>query len=100
MPQPEPYRTDNLWDEWYPESRLAALLAGEKVEANIGQVRGAWKRALEKEVRAGRLAKWRGFWFPTAGAPHGIGPLKTCYGKPELKTYFAEMAAGLARRAA
>lgn len=75
----------NIWDEWFPESRLAALLAGEDVEPDIGQVRGAWKRALNKEVRVGRLVKWRGYWYPVAGSQWGIGPLKTCYGTPEAR---------------
>jgi len=79
----------NLWSEWFPESALADVLAGDSVVANIGQVRGVWKAALEKEVRAGRLAKWRGYWFPTAGAPWGIGPLKTCYGLPHIAEQFA-----------
>ena len=83
----------NIWQEWFPENVLADLFAGRDVEANIGQVKGAWKKALEREVRAGRLVTWKGKWFPHAGAPYGIGPLKTCYGIPALRDYFAEMAA-------
>jgi len=70
----------NIFEEWFPEDRLAALLAGAEVEADIGQVKGVWKAALEREVRAGRLVKWRGKWFPVAGARYGLGPDKTCYG--------------------
>lgn len=75
----------NIWEEWFPETALRDVLAGDDVVANIGQVKGAWKRQLEKEVRAGRLVKWKGYWFPIAGASHGIGPLKTCYGTAEAR---------------
>lgn len=81
----------NIWDEWFPEDRLAALLAGRYVEPNIGQVRGAWKAALEKEVRAGRLVKWKGYWHPMPGAPWGIGSLKTCYGVQAIRDHFAKV---------
>ena len=50
------------------------------VIVNIGQIDAATQRKLEKMVRAGTVKKWRGHWFPIAGAPCGIGPLKTCYG--------------------
>lgn len=83
------FNHSNIWQDWFPESALADVLSGADVVANIGQVKGAWKRQLEKEVRAGRLAKWRGKWFPVAGASFGIGPDKTCYGRPELRDYFA-----------
>ena len=79
------FTSANIWDEWFPETALANVLAGRKVVANIGQVRGAWKRQLEREVRAGRLVKWRGKWFPVAGAKGAIGPDKTCYGTAELR---------------
>ena len=75
----------NIWTEWFPETALCAVLAGEDVIPDIGQVKGVWKKALEHEVKAGRLTKWRGHWFPVAGASHGIGPLKTCYGTPEAR---------------
>lgn len=87
------YTNANLWTEWFPEQALREVLAGERVVPDIGQVKGAWKAALEKEVRAGRLAKWRGYWHPHAGAPWGIGPLKTCYGRPEIAAHFAACAA-------
>lgn len=70
----------NIWQDWFPESALADVLAGLDVIADIGQVKGVFKKALEKEVRAGRLTKWRGKWFPLAGAAFGLGPDKTCYG--------------------
>jgi hypothetical protein len=82
-----------------PESALAAVLSGEVV-ADIGQVNGLWKKMLDHEVRAGRLVTWRGKWFPIAGAAHGIGPDKTCYGTPaardalrSLPAFDAEVAA-------
>lgn len=57
-------------------------LAGEVI-VNIGQVDAETQRALDKLVRAGTLAKWRGHWYPTAGANFGIGPLKSCWGLPD-----------------
>lgn len=90
----------NIWTEWFPEDVFAAVLAGDKIIADIGQVNGLWKTALEREVRAGRLAKWRGKWFPQAGAPYGIGPDKTCYGTPENRDRFAAMRACLAKQEA
>jgi hypothetical protein len=61
-------------------------LAETRVVVNIGQIDKPTKSALEREVRAGRLAKWRGYWFPVAGADYGIGPLKTCYGPTSVIT--------------
>ncbi|MBT1154325.1 hypothetical protein J1C56_01835 [Aminobacter anthyllidis] len=78
----------NIWTEWFPESELHAVLAGEVVIPNIGQVKGVWKKALQREVKAGRLVTWKGYWFPVAGAQHGIGPLKTCYGTAEARAVF------------
>ena len=83
------YTSANIWQDWFPEEALADLLAGRAVETNIGQVKGAWKRALAHEVKAGRLVTWQGHWYPVPGAPWGLGPLKTCYGTPEIAAYFA-----------
>lgn len=91
------YTNQNMFDEWFPEEALADVLAGRDVEVNIGQVRGAWKRQLEKEVCAGRLVKWKGHWYPTPGAPCGIGPLKTCYGLPEIRDHYASFKAPTGR---
>ena len=77
-----------IWADWFPEKALADVLAGNDVVANIGQVKGLWKCALEREVKAGRLVKWRGKWFPTAGAPYGLGPDKTCYGTIERRDFY------------
>lgn len=79
------YTSANIWDEWFPETTFADVLAGREVIANCGQVRGVWKRTLEREIRKGRLVKWRGRWFPIAGAPFGLGPLKVCYGTAEAR---------------
>lgn len=87
------FTSANIWDEWFPEGALADVLSGRDVVADIGQVKGVWRNALKKEVRAGRLATWRGKWFPLAGAPGGLGPDKTCYGTPEMRDYFASMKA-------
>lgn len=61
---------------------LNEVMAG-KVIVQIGQVDDATVRALDKLVRAGKLAKWRGYWYPSAGSNFGIGPLKPCWGLPE-----------------
>jgi hypothetical protein len=65
-------------DALTPEQLVAE--ASTKVIPMIGQVSDLQRRALDKAVRAGIIAKWRGYWFPIAGASWGIGPLKTCYG--------------------
>lgn len=67
---------------------VSEALAGHVV-VNIGQVTPEDRKALDREVRAGRLCRWRGRWFPTAGAPWGIGPLKTCWGTPAWRDLFA-----------
>lgn len=56
-------------------------LAG-RIICNIGQVGPQAARQLDKLVKAGKLAKWRGYWYPSAGSNFGIGPLKTCWGLP------------------
>ena len=43
------------------------------------------RRELDREVRAGRLDRWRGYWAPVAGASMGLGPLKTCWGLPSVR---------------
>ena len=88
----------NIWQDWFPESALADVLAGRDVVADIGQVKGAWRRQLEKEIRAGRLTKWKGHWYPNAGSPWGMGPLKTCYGIPEIAEHFAALRASFEKQ--
>lgn len=61
-------------DEW-----IAIARTGEVV-VNIGQIDKSTARALNKLVATGELLKWRGKWFPVAGAAFGIGPDKTCWG--------------------
>lgn len=73
-------------------NRVADALSG-MVIVNIGQVSPAEQSALNKAVRAGKLAKWRGHWHPVAGAPFGIGPLKTCWGLPAIAEHFASFRA-------
>lgn len=87
----EDFDYTNIWDKCFPEEALADLLAGRDVVPDIGQVKGVFKQALKKEIKAGRLVTWKGKWFPHAGAPFGLGPDKTCYGTPELRDYFAGM---------
>lgn len=52
------------------------------VVVNIGQINPAMKAAMDRAVRAGKLAEWRGKWFPLAGASFGMGPDKTCSSAP------------------
>ncbi len=66
------------------------LNAGEVIP-QIGQVSDEHVRALDKMVKAGQIAKWRGKWFPVAGAGFGIGPDKTCYGTHEAKARVATL---------
>ena len=63
---------------------IPAALNGEVV-VDIGQIAPETKRKLEKLVRKGTLLKWRGKWYPVAGAAYGLGPDKTCYGLPWRK---------------
>lgn len=58
---------------------IDALLGGEVV-CNIGQINPATQRVIDKMIRRGEVVKWRGYWYPVAGASFGIGPLKSCYG--------------------
>lgn len=51
-----------------------------KVVVCIGQVPDEVRRQFEKLVRKGVAVKWRGKWYPVAGASFGLGPDKTCYG--------------------
>ena len=58
---------------------IPAVLDGE-VLIQIGQIAPETVKQLDKMVRAGTLVKWRGFWYPVAGASFGLGPLKMCWG--------------------
>lgn len=64
---------------------IPAVLAGE-VLVQISQIAPETVKQLDKLARAGTLVKWRGKWFPVAGAAFGLGPDKTCWG---LKSKFA-----------
>lgn len=66
-----PYPTT---DEWIEIARRGEVIV------NIGQIDKLTARALDKLVRAGELLKWRGKWYPVAGAAWGLGPDKTCWG--------------------
>lgn len=65
-----------------PDSEIVAEALAGTIICNTGQVSPAAARQLDKLVQAGKLAKWRGYWYPTAGANFGIGPLKSCWGLP------------------
>lgn len=55
------------------------------VIVNIGQLDDRTARALNRLAKCGTLTKWRGKWFPVAGASFGIGPDKTCWALPAIK---------------
>jgi len=57
---------------------ISSLMAGEVI-CDIGQVTKDDRRLLDRLVRKGDAVKWRGYWFPVAGASFGIGPLKMCW---------------------
>lgn len=46
--------------------------------ADTGQVSVEARKWLDREVKAGRLERYKGFWN-TLSPLHGIGPLKTCW---------------------
>jgi hypothetical protein len=73
-------------------SQLLTLALAGQVIVNIGQLADADTKALTQAVRAGTLIKWRGHWYPIAGADFGIGPLKTCYGTPEARAAIPDRA--------
>jgi hypothetical protein len=63
--------------------RIYEVLKGAEVICDIGQVTKDDRRLLNRLVRAGTAVKWRGYWFPVAGASYGIGPIKTCWALKE-----------------
>jgi hypothetical protein len=63
---------------------LDRVKAGEVV-CQIGQVSQEERRALDRATRSGEIVKWRGYWHPVAGASWGIGPLKTCWARPNVR---------------
>ena len=65
--------------------RIAQHFAQPKGTGSIGQIDRDVRRELDREVRAGRLERWRGYWAPVAGASMGLGPLKTCWGLPSVR---------------
>lgn len=69
-----------------------------QVVVDIGQITPVMKAVMDRAVRAGKLAKWRGKWFPLAGASCGIGPDKTCWSTPEVAQFFVEMKDGINAR--
>lgn len=57
---------------------IASLFAGQVIP-DIGQVDASDLRNLKALIRRGDVVKWRGKWYPDAGAAYGLGPDKTCY---------------------
>jgi len=82
-----------MWDGTVEGSGLIQR-ASQEVIANIGQLTEGDKRVLEMGVKAGVIVKWRGKWFPVAGAPFGIGPDKTCYGPKALRDQYVTFEEG------
>lgn len=60
-------------------SPVTRALAGEVI-CHIGQISDTDRAALDRAVKRGQLQKWRGRWWPVAGAQYGIGPLRSCWG--------------------
>jgi hypothetical protein len=77
---------------------LDEALAG-KVTVDIGQVGPNLRRVLDQAVRAGKLVKWRGRWYPYAGSAYGMGPLKTCWSTPETRAALLSLDAAQERAA-
>lgn len=75
----------------------AAIGAGE-VLVNIGQIGSDVQRLLDRAVKQGTVRKWRGYWFPIAGAHFGIGPVKSCYALPFVADNFSEFKASDSKR--
>ena len=76
-----------------------SFIAGDVV-VNIGQVDKPTERFLNKMDRAGIAVKWRGKWYPTAGASWGLGPDKTCWAlspefNPKCKEFGGRTAAAV-----
>lgn len=72
---------------------IPALLAGEVI-VNIGQIAPETAKQLAKMVRAGTVLKWRGKWYPVAGAAWGLGPDKTCWALPIVRDNIASWETG------
>lgn len=73
-----------------PQGWIIPAALGGKVIVQISQIAPGTVKQLDKLVRSGELIKWRGHWYPVAGASFGIGPLKTCWG---LRSKYAPEAA-------
>ncbi len=79
-----------------PCEHVTRALAGEVI-CNIGQIGDFSRNVLNRAVKAGQLVKWRGYWFPVAGAAWGIGPAKTCWGTPETRARLASLSEVMTR---
>lgn len=77
------------------KEQAEATLGSGEVLVNIGQVDRELQRSLDLAVKRGQIVKWRGFWFPQAGAHFGIGPLKACYALPATAAMFADFKAAV-----
>lgn len=70
-----------------------------EVLVDIGQIGADLQKSLDLAVKRGMIVKWRGYWHPVAGAHFGIGPLKSCYGLPEVGEHFARFKAQMSNGA-
>jgi hypothetical protein len=68
------------------KSNLFVAEARKRVVVSIGQLSRTDRAALDYAVKIGFLVKWRGYWYPVAGAAYGVGPLKTCWGTERLRS--------------
>lgn len=76
-------------------NEIMSQLQERGVIVNLGQLTAEDKRSLDRVVKRGQIKKWRGYWHPVAGAPFGIGPLKTCYGTVEYHDHISAFSAAL-----
>jgi hypothetical protein len=63
-----------------PQGHIVRAVLGGEVVVDIGQIAPETLKQFNKLLRAGTLIKWRGKWYPVAGAAFGLGPDKTCWG--------------------
>lgn len=63
-----------------PQGHIVRAVLGGDVVVDIGQIAPETLKQFKKLVRVGTLIKWRGKWYPVAGASFGLGPDKTCWG--------------------
>lgn len=63
-----------------PQDWIVPAALDGTVIVQISQIAPETVKQLDKLVRSGVLVRWRGKWYPVAGASFGLGPDKTCWG--------------------